>query len=156
MKRIFYWLPPIVWMGVIFYLSTDEFSSQNTGSWLETILDYFRISLTTETLNSIHFVIRKAAHLAGYGILTLLFYRAVRSGRSPRWNFRTAVMGFVLATAYAIFDEVHQSFTQQRTASTLDVMVDGIGGIIALVVLRFILTARDEAISQARLRSADR
>lgn len=143
-------------MGLIFYLSTDEFSGQNTRSWLETILDYFRISLTPDTLNIINFVIRKAAHLTGYAILTLLFYRAVRSGRLPRWNFRTAVIGFALAAGYAIFDELRQSFTLHRNATPLDVIVDWTGGLIALVVLRFILIARDEAISQARLRSADR
>lgn len=156
MKRIFYWLPPIAWMGLIFYLSTDEFSAQNSGSWLETILNYFRISLTPGTLHEINFVIRKAAHLTGYAILTILFYRAVRSGRLPRWNFRTAVMALVLAAGYAIFDEWRQSFTLHRTATPLDVIVDWTGGLIAIVVLRIILTARDEAISQARLRSADR
>ena len=156
MKRISYWLPPVIWMGVIFLLSTDEFSAQNTGSWFETVLRFLNLSFSEGTLRVLHFVLRKAAHLTGYAILALLFYRAVHSGKLPRWNVKTALIAFGLAAAYAIVDEVHQSFTLSRTGSPMDVIVDWAGAAGGLAVVRLILIARDAGISQARLRSADR
>jgi len=148
MKRVNYWLPPIVWMGFIFFLSTDTFSVRHTWSFLESFLTLLGISAGDETLLAIQLMFRKAAHLTGYAILASLFYRAVRSGRLPRWDFRTAAIAFALAAVYAISDEVHQSFTRERTASAVDVMIDCLGSLIALAILRVILIARAEGTSQ--------
>jgi VanZ family protein len=74
-------------------------------------------------------VLRKLAHVGGYLVLTLLLVRALQ-----RSDVAAAMpVAIVLALAYAISDEWHQSFVPGRTATPRDVAVDGLG--IALAAL---------------------
>ncbi len=78
---------------------------------------------------------RKFAHLSAYAILAWLLYRALRRGRSPAWSMKRALVAFVISALYAIFDEVHQSFTIERSASALDVLLDCCGSLVGLLIL---------------------
>lgn len=96
------WLPPLVWMAVIF-----AFSSQHGGGHLP----------AAEVL------LRKLGHVAGYFVLTVLLVRALR-----RSGVAAAVpVAIGAALAYAISDEWHQSFVPGRTATPRDVGIDGLG-----------------------------
>jgi len=85
---------------------------------------------TPETLATIHFIIRKLAHLTEYAILGFLAARAFRT--SPRWFLISAV----LIVVYALLDEYHQTFVPSRTASIFDSFSDMAGGMAALTVVR--------------------
>ncbi|MEP7270822.1 MAG: VanZ family protein [Acidobacteriota bacterium] len=137
-----YWLPPALWMGFIFWLSTDQFSATTTGSTLERLLELIGVALSPGTLIWVHFGLRKLAHLTGYAILALLLFRALRSGSKLRWNFRWAVGAFVILGAYALLDEYHQSFTAHRTGSLIDSVIDMVGGLAALAGRRLSLNSR--------------
>ena len=123
-------------MAFIFWVSTDRFSGSNTGSVLEAILQGLGLSLSHDSLEPIHFAIRKLAHLGGYAVLALLLYRAFRGGAKTAWMSRWAVSAFAVAAAYALFDEYHQSWTAQRTASIWDSLIDMAGSLIALGYVR--------------------
>lgn len=140
-----YWLPPLLWMGLIFCLSTDRFSGSNTGSFLEGILRGMGLSLSPVTLEFLHLGIRKLAHLSGYAILALLLYRAFRAGCETRWRWRWALSAFVVAAGYALLDEYHQSWTQYRTASVWDSLIDMLGSVLSLFGLRLSSHSRDRA-----------
>ena len=102
------WLPPLVWMALIFALS-----AQHGGGHLAPA----------------EVVLRKLAHVAEYLVLTLLLVRALR-----RSILGTAVpVAMAAALVYAAGDEWHQSFVPGRTATARDVAVDGVG--IALAAL---------------------
>ena len=131
-----YWLPPILWMGIIFWFSTDTFSGSHTGSILELLLRAVGVSIEPAVLARVHFLIRKTAHVAAYAMLALLLFRAFRSGNVLRWRLKWAVWAFLIAAAYAVLDEYHQSFTQERTASLADSLLDMTGSLGALVWLR--------------------
>jgi VanZ family protein len=74
-------------------------------------------------------VLRKLAHVAGYLVLTILLLRALH-----RSDVAAAMpAAIVLALAYAVSDEWHQSFVPGRTATPQDVAIDGLG--IALAAL---------------------
>src|SRR3974390_2256417 len=75
------WFPAMIWAVVIFGLSTDTFSSYHTGSIIEPILRWLMPSLPGDTIDEIHYFIRKCAHFTEYFIFFLLLYRGVRSGR---------------------------------------------------------------------------
>src|SRR5262245_46270552 len=83
-----YWAPPIIWMSMIFWFSTDLFSGVNTGSLLWKVVSFIYPGVTQELFDSIHFSVRKAGHLTEYAVLALLLFRAFRSGSQDRKSTR--------------------------------------------------------------------
>jgi hypothetical protein len=95
-------------------------------------------------------VFQEATHMAEYAILAALSCRGVRNtlGRrtnqphpvaaqgvhQPKWEVPLLVL--VIAVAYAILDEWHQSFVPGRCCSFLDIVLDGAGAAIAITALR--------------------
>lgn len=132
---LFYWLPPLLWMAVIFSFSTDTFSASHTGSLFYRLFHVFAPGLTPEQFAPIHFSIRKAAHFTEYALLALLLFRALRAGAAMRWRWRWALYSLLIVVVYALFDEWHQSFTHDRTASIYDSLIDSSGGATALLLL---------------------
>jgi VanZ family protein len=126
-----YWLPLVLWMSIILWMSTETFSSENTSSVIEPVIRYLMPSISQGKVKTIHWAIRKLAHLTEYFILGILLFRAFRSGskemRIGRWVFYSIL--FVML--YAAGDEFHQSFVSTRTASLLDVGLDTLGGILS-------------------------
>ena len=130
-----YWAPPIIWMSVIFWFSTDVFSGDNTGSLLWKVVSFIYPGVTRELFDSIHFYVRKAGHLTEYAILALLLFRAFRSGSRERWRLRWALSSLLVAFLYASLDEYHQTFTRRRTGSFYDSLIDTSGAAAALILL---------------------
>jgi VanZ family protein len=112
------WLPPLVWMGLIFALS-----AQHGGGHLAPL----------------DVALRKLAHVAEYAVLTLLLVRALR-----RSGIAAAVpVAIVAAFLFAAGDEWHQSFVPRRTATPRDIAIDGIGvALAALAATRIRLRER--------------
>jgi VanZ family protein len=125
---LFYWLPPLLWMGAIFWFSTDEFSADNTGSLLQALLRYFLPEITEAQINLAHFLVRKTGHFTVYAVLALLLMRAFRAGSKMHWRWQWACSSCLIVTLYALFDEYHQAFTSTRTASLYDSFIDMAGG----------------------------
>src|SRR5437762_14140264 len=76
MKFLRYWLPLLVWLGVIFFGSTDLMSAEHTSRFIVPFLRWLKPDISPETLASIHFIVRKCAHLSEYAVLALLLLRA--------------------------------------------------------------------------------
>ena len=130
-----YWLPPLLWMAVMFGLSTDTFAAEQTGGVLWYVLQELAPRVTYDQYTLLHFLIRKAAHLTEYAILACLLLRAFRAGATRPWHWRWATLSLVLVALHAGLDEYHQAFTQSRTASVADSMLDTAGGVLALALL---------------------
>ncbi len=129
------WLPPILWIGVIFAASTDYFSAGHTAPWLATVINtVVGHPVSTPTFEVIQFIVRKAAHLTEYGILGALLFRALRADRTPRWKLTWCITAIVIAAIVAITDEWHQAFVPSRTASPVDVLIDTIGASLSQVL----------------------
>ncbi|OGM31672.1 hypothetical protein A2803_04555 [Candidatus Woesebacteria bacterium RIFCSPHIGHO2_01_FULL_44_21] len=124
--KIRFFLPVILWAGVIF-----AFSSYPTG--------------TTTEIYWQDFIIKKMAHMVEYGVLTILSYRAFwNSGDGKRNAMISAV---ALAVFYAITDEIHQSFTPGREPRARDIIFDTIGALgVAFIIWKLL------PIAPARLR----
>ncbi len=125
-----YWAVVAVWMGVISYLSTDAFSASNTNRYIDPVLRFFLPWLSNRELLAAHTVVRKTAHLSEYCVLGLLAFWAGRGGRTPRWKARWMVQALVIAGLWAGIDELHQTFTADRTPSMYDSGIDFIGAAI--------------------------
>ncbi len=132
------WIPPVAWMGVIFWLSTGSFSAEETSGWILPLLRALLPWASPGQLEFLHWLGRKTAHVVEYAILAWLWQRAfVKSGPPTLSDSGRAFPAFGLTVAYAIFDELHQGWTGQRTASAQDVMLDAFGGGAALTLARW-------------------
>lgn len=111
-RMIKFWLPVLVWMGVIF------FASSLPGSQIPPFFPFQDIVF----------------HLAIYLILGLFFARALKNTclniASARIIFFTTLFAFV----YGSLDEFHQAFLPYRSVSGLDVFVDSMGSFIGSLV----------------------
>ena len=130
-----YWLPPLLWMAVMSVLSTDTFAAEHTGGVLWQVLSGLAPQVSYEHYTLLHFLTRKAAHLTEYAILALLLLRAFRGGVAEAWHWRWATLSLLMIAAHALLDEYHQSFTQYRTGSVYDSVIDISGGLVALALL---------------------
>ena len=130
-----YWLPLLVWLGLIFIGSTDLMSAEHTSRIIGPILRWFRPDISAETVIQVQFLVRKTGHVTEYAILAMLIWRALRDG--VRWHTRTSILFFAVWLSCGIFaatDEFHQSFVPSRTGSANDVMIDALGVLIGLTI----------------------
>jgi VanZ family protein len=128
------WLPVLCWAALIFSLSTDAFSAENTGHLIRPIAFWLIPHLTEAGFTTLHFFVRKTAHFTEYFVFCLLLYRGIRSGRAG-WRWTWALTAFFIAAGYSALDEIHQAFVASRTASPYDSMLDSIGAFAAMAVL---------------------
>jgi VanZ family protein len=101
--------PPLALMALIFALSAQPGLTTGLGDW-DTAL-------------------RKLAHMTEFGVLWFLWWRALGYGHPAR--------SIVIVLAYAVSDEIHQSFVEDRHGSPVDVAIDALGvGIAGLIASR--------------------
>jgi VanZ family protein len=86
-----------------------------------------------------HFFIRKGGHVFGYGLLSVLLFRAWRetfpSIENLKWTLRWASMAVAGTAIVASLDEWHQSYLPSRTGTLRDVILDTCAGIAAQLAL---------------------
>lgn len=139
------WLPVGTWMLVIFVLSGDEFSADNTRGLIAWLLRLAAPDLDPQRFELLHGVVRKLAHVTEYAILGALALRALRIS-CPRWRPRRAVAAaLALAVACAAADETRQAFAAARTGSPFDVLLDSGGALIGAVLPVTLLRRRPAA-----------
>jgi VanZ family protein len=81
--------------------------------------------------DTLDFVVRKAGHMAVFGIFAILLWRAI----SLSQRRGALAISFAVTVVYASTDEFHQLFTKGRHASPVDVGIDSVGALIALAAL---------------------
>jgi len=136
-KKAFAWLPSLVWMGLIFYMSAmpGDVSGAHSGAVLSWILSFAgRVlpGISAVSADTLHLLLRKGAHMAAYAVLALLNLRAFRLSGAKR----PALCAFLLAAAYACTDEFHQGFVAGRGPSIADAAIDAAGAAAALCACR--------------------
>ena len=107
-RAMWYWLPVVIYAGLIFFLSSLSHPEQLAPSLFEMLGD-------------------KTLHAIEYGILAVLCYRAFRhaaGSRAARYALGFAIMA---ASLYGVTDEVHQAFVFSRESSGWDVLADSVG-----------------------------
>ena len=109
------WAPSIVMMGAIFFFSSLPASRiPDFGNW--------------------DLLIKKGGHACGYALLGLAYFFALppRLSSGFRW-----FLALFMAILFALSDEFHQSFVQDRNSSLIDVGIDTLGAAIALTLAVF-------------------
>ena len=136
MRQFFkYWLPLLIWIGVIFVGSTSVMSVPHTSRYIIPVLLWLKPGMTVQTIWVIIMVMRKSAHVIEYAVLALLLWRALRSLRILRTK-TLMVSGAVLlgCAMLAASDEFHQVFVKSRTPAVRDVLLDVTGAVFGLLI----------------------
>jgi len=140
--RVLLWAyaPFLLWVGVIFFLSSESGSSVQTSRFIRPLLHFLFPAAPEATIDLYHWYIRKAAHFTEYAILGLLVARTFFILRPWIRSWSLASIGIVALVASA--DEINQSFNASRTASPYDSLLDICGGTFALLVLWLVIRQR--------------
>jgi VanZ family protein len=129
------WLPVMVWVGVIFLGSTDLMSAEHTSRFIVPFLRWLKPDISVETLSSIHFIVRKCTHVGEYAILALLLLRAAILMTNSKRSIPILYLSVLsVSLIVAATDEFHQTFVGSRGASLQDIMIDGTGAVLGLVI----------------------
>jgi VanZ family protein len=119
---IYYYLPLLFWMGIIFYFSSQSGSGTPIKDWQ-------------------FYVERKGAHIVEYFLLSLLFLRIIfvenRASISRERSWLPYLAVFVFSFCFAVFDELHQFFVFGREGKFSDVGIDVVGIILGIFVYYF-------------------
>ncbi len=140
------WIAAVLWLIVIAIESTKYLSAHNTSRFLFPALHYL-FGMSLEQFQPIHFYMRKGGHVFGYGLLSILLFRAWRETLpalgNRAWTFRWATIAVLGTALVASLDEWHQSFLPSRTGTPYDVVLDTCAGIGAqILVLLWIRMSR--------------
>jgi VanZ family protein len=130
-----YWLPALLWLGVMFFNSTDLMSAEHTSRFITPFLLWLKPTMSPRAIWITLVVVRKCAHVTEYAILALLLWRAFRSGSGVHMKLSLLFGAVLLACAlFAASDEFHQSFVKSRTPSVRDVVLDVAGAFCGLLI----------------------
>jgi len=129
------WLPVFIWLAVIFLASTDLMSAEHTSRFIVPFLRWLKPDISPEALASIHFIVRKCAHLGEYAVLALLLLRAAIFMTNLKPSLAILYVSVWVACLFvAATDEFHQTFVASRGASARDIMIDSGGAILGLLI----------------------
>ena len=132
LKKGLSWALCLLWMGVIFGMSAmpGDVSGEQSGT------------ITRIFLSVVSFLFgeRAAGAVTEYAILFGLYCHALRVS-GAKHAARTALL---MSAAYAASDEFHQSFTDGRGPSPVDVCIDTAGASLALLLRTAVLKIREK------------
>ncbi len=130
-----YWLPVIILLSVIFWLSGSSFTDGRTSEFFFPIIKSLFPRLSPEEVTFVHELIRAFAHIVEYFLLGLLLSFAIIRLPLRISSFKKGVLIVVLLSLFAVGDEVHQSFVPLRKASLVDVGLDLFGEMLAIIIV---------------------
>ena len=120
----------VLWMAVIFIFSADEGSGERSFlivRFIEWLCGALHLGVPSDKdMLVIHILLRKLAHMTEFGVLCFLW----RKGGLRLWQ------AAAVSLLYAVSDEWHQSFVPNRCGCTSDVIIDGSGVLIAVLLIK--------------------
>lgn len=146
---ILFWFLTLLCMMIIFKFSgeTGVESSKRSASFIEYLQKLSIFPFVTE------YIVRKAAHVMEYSLLTVLAYNAVRFTNmvSPQTSYSQTPVKIIksdnemyivitlwISSFYSAIDEYHQLFINGRNGSIYDFLIDLCGTLFVLCIIRII------------------
>jgi len=143
MKPNVFWIAVILWIGVIFYFTSQpaEISRKQSGELLEKagVIEESEVDISVPKNNRETYVtkaqniIRKSAHVIEYLMLGILATMAVTYKQGLR--VLNITVSFVLCLAIASLDEFIQKFVPGRGSLISDVGIDAIGFCVGIAII---------------------
>lgn len=143
-KKIIYNTLLIIWMVIIFMFSNQNAkTSQATSDKIASdIVDTVEIVSKKDIpdgnkkkfISDTRFIIRKTAHFTLYLVLGILAHLVFSSYNVSK----PVIYSIIFCLLYACSDEVHQIFSDGRTAKLMDIFIDTCGGIVGNFICHII------------------
>lgn len=133
-RRLILFALVLVWAGVIFAFSAQNGtqSSKTSGRIVTEVIrvflpDYDSLTQAEQErlLHAVTLAVRKGAHFTEYMILGGLLWGLCRTYTGKKW--RTVWVSWMIGSAYAATDELHQMFSDGRTPKVTDAAIDSAG-----------------------------
>jgi VanZ family protein len=113
-------------MAVIAAGSSSLLGSDRTAAWTLAVLGPLLPGLSPGALELVHTAARKLGHVVEFGILAVLWRRALQPSKGA------LVRAFVATAAYGVVDELRQGLAPTRSPSAMDVLIDMAGALLGL------------------------
>lgn len=139
-KRIIYFIFIILCLLLIFIFSSSNGKESNgfsKGLINKGIILYERITNTNidnkVIITKLNYPIRKLAHFTIFLILGIFVYLYIST---TNINNKVSI-SILICLICACIDETHQMFTFERTPKVLDVFIDTLGSMTAIIILNY-------------------
>ena len=141
-NRIIRWLLVFLAMAGIYFLSSQTAPESNalSGKTIRALMLLFRhdfpaLSLAEQNLiiSSLQSVVRDAAHILVYLLLGILCMLALLAHDGKMKN--RILIALIIGTVYAFLDELHQYFVSGRAFEFYDVILDGSGLLLGIMMV---------------------
>lgn len=133
------WIPVILWMILIFFLSAQSAYESNglSTKFTQVILGFLGQVVPAFGSGAVdysffHHFVRKLTHFLLYLILGALSARALQKNGMSGW--KPLVLAVLICAAYAATDELHQVFVPGRSGQISDVLLDSMGAMVGVVL----------------------
>lgn len=114
LKRfIKFWLPVILYMIFIFYMSSLEFPGKP------------KVHIASSSFKVSDMIL----HILEYGLLSIVLFRAFHNS-SARFKEKALYLTLIVAFLYGLFDEIHQIFVPTRFFEVKDLFFNVVGSSI--------------------------
>lgn len=107
--------------------------------WIATI--YYLSSLSGLDLGIDFAAKDKLSHMVAYGLLGLFVLGTMRLS-TMGYSYNQVALATLIATAYGITDEWHQSYVPGRTSDPMDLVADCIGALLVTLAARALMRRR--------------
>ena len=140
----------IIILLILVFMMIFNFSSQNgekSGSLSREVTNIVTKDIKSiqeleenkkeEVLSEIEHIIRKIAHFSIYTLVGILMMSLMNTYDLEQ--IKRVGISFGVGVLYAISDEIHQSFTPDRTPLVSDVCIDSCGVIVGIIIVIILL-----------------
>lgn len=142
MKKILKAVVLIVWMSVIFYMSSQvaDDSTVTTNFVIDIIYKIYSFIFNKNAIEYTKFAelyfnpIRKLAHFTEFGILGMFTYINIKEYTSRNLVIKSLLLSFL----YAASDEIHQIFVKGRCFAIKDILIDTSGALLAILLIHLL------------------
>jgi len=120
----------------------------STSRIIRPLLEFLFPAASEESLQLMHFYIRKTAHFTEYAVLGYWALRAFTRTAAEWLRNHSYISAFVVVIVVASLDEFNQQFISSRRGSIWDVVLDISGGIFAIAAWYFVSRLKRKRVGQ--------
>ena len=155
-KTIILGIMVILWMGLIFYMSSN--TGDDSGGTSEDIVKYIvakydkitnasqetvKYHESREFMDKANYYFRKTCHFVEYMILSILLLCFVIS-LDKFIIIKCSLYSLLISIFYACTDEFHQMFVPGRGGNIKDVIIDSCGALFGIIFVHLIYTCKNK------------
>ena len=151
---VFSWVLVLITMLIIFNFSAQpgkQSSAMSEGAVVQILgIVMDKEEITPPVISKFQLPIRKLAHFGIYMLLGFCMISAFeKTFKIKLWL--NAVLSELACVLYATSDEFHQSFSENRGPSVVDVLIDSSGAIVGILMFLGVLFLYNKSLKKSRV-----